>query len=643
MTKRTTRALAACAITCLFLLAVAPLAGAAKNQQKGGTVDARLNVLEVDLTHVPVVVDVGAALGVATGDATTVGDSLASLILNGIRVGDKHIGSHSVSSENNTGPQEVTVPLDGPGIDGSLTIAKIAAAATADTATSTLSGLDGSLELETLGLTAFFGGQGIDNYVDAEVAKSTVGVDVGPIRLQLGDLLPAELLEALPLSVLLDLLRDLDLNIAGLVGEARAVLRQIEAQIDDIQATAEDLADAEADLDSLLGSNPGAQAAQQQVTTATAAVTTATATVSQRQSELDALNAQKAVVEQQLAACAVACGALQAQLTTLTGSVTAKQQEVAAAQAALVAAQSQLQAAQAALDAVLAGASDALKAANALVDQLQGVLNDLLDQLEDLLGNVPNLSQLIEDALDAFERRSPAGDRTPPGRGIGSDRRHRGQGEGSVFGGRREDPRKPGGRDPCADLRGRFNELTSGIFDLLSGLPVVGSLPRPTVDGLVTTESGTSAPDDEGRTAAAASITALQVAVPSIELEAVVDKLVADLVAQLTDLAASTPLAGTLDQVIDTVMQQLDDLPTGDLLDGLRTVGIRASAAGVRSTAAFATSDTEILGSPDSKQGPETLPLTGAGHLLAMLALGFWALIAGAAANLMPTLHKKND
>ncbi|HVM34684.1 MAG TPA: hypothetical protein VM784_05010 [Actinomycetota bacterium] len=645
------RGFAACVTAIALLVGLTPLALAGNNEpETGGITDARLKILDLELTNVPVAGDVGAALGIASGDATTFDRPFASIALDGVRVGDQRFAAESVTSDDADASRRVDVPFGAAGVDGTLTIAELAASATKDSASSTLGGLKGSVTFDALGLTSKFGGQGINSNATSKMSTSEVGVDIGPVGLQLGDLLPEELLEALPFSKIVALAGELDLDVVGALRDARALLRQINALVDDIQATIDELADAEEALDALISGNSEIAALQDQVDAAAADVAAATARLQEEQATLNDLKAQKNALEAQLAACTVGCDVLQADLDALNASIDAQEAEVAAAEQQVATATTELQDAQGALDAAIAAAGGALQQAGAAVDQLQAELENLLDELEGLLADLPDLNALIQGAIDALQgaplvsvRRLSLSVDTLADASQGVGDAACSAGGVSVLGTQL-------GAMSCSALTDEFDELESGIYALLSDLPVAGSLPQPNVGGLSMSESGSTRPDANGRTASAASITALRLGVPSVALDAVVDGLVADLTQQLEDLTGSTPLSPALDELVASILQELGSLPTGALLEGLRTVGIDAAVGGIQSTSEFlavpaATREDDPAGTsagdPNTSSGPQQrapLPFTGAGHLAAFVALALLAMVAGVGLRLVPQM-----
>jgi hypothetical protein len=155
------------------------------------------------------------------------------------------------------------------------------------------------------------------------------------------------------------------------------------------------------------------------------------------------------------------------------------------------------------------------------------------------------------------------------------------------------------------------------------------------------------------------------VAVGSLPLGSAVDSLVAGLLAQaqrvtaaagsLTGGGAGTALppqatgaVATVSTQLATLTAQLQGLPTGAALAGLRTIGLDVSLGGAASEASFAPSPgtssppavTPRAGDPqagdprpgDPRPGveiPRSLPRTGGPHTLQLIALGLLLLVGG--------------
>lgn len=122
----------------------------------------------------------------------------------------------------------------------------------------------------------------------------------------------------------------------------------------------------------------------------------------------------------------------------------------------------------------------------------------------------------------------------------------------------------------CAELTEQLAGVRSTLLDLLSGLPVVGEV----VETVVTLEgptTSTSAPNatDGGYHVASAAIDGLLVGVNSLDLEAVTDSLLSDLLATLGGL-----LGGDLEALLGGDLGNLVDGATSDLVDELLSGGL---------------------------------------------------------------------
>lgn len=671
-------------LSMLVAWVVAPASAGGKTPTKGvGTTSTSLQLVDVRLSAVPQLGELRAALGTAGSEATTVGDSFASVLFTGAVAGGETVGHQEVSSSDGIGSDSVSVPLSGPGIDGHLTIAELTARAGPDSAAALLRALSGQVDVGPLGLSATIGENGISSEVVEDLAASRTGAGIGPIDLEVGDLLPAELLGALPLSALLDLLDGVDLNLGATLNAQVQTLRDTLATLDTLQTKLDELAEAEAQLDELLSGNEALlaeiDAAQAEVEAAEAAVAAAEADLAEAQAaetaaqaELDALQAEKAALqaaiddlEAQLVDCllAIVCDPLLAQLATLNAEMAALDAEIAAAsndlaeaqadvaeaEAALAAAQAELAAARAALDALLAGSDvEAINAAQELVDTLQALIDDLLAQLQDLLGQLPDLSTLIDQLVglladapllsinelnvavkSAADARAGRAEVQCGATGV------------SVLG-------QSLGAMTCNELATKFDELAGGILNVLKSLPVVGgAVPGVTVEGLKSSTSASDGPDADGRTSAMAGLSALHVGIPSVELEAVVDTLVADAIAQIEGVVASLPAGSdAVQQLLTTLKGQLSALPTGDALQGLETIGVDAVLGKLISRSSFQAQDaSEPLGSPKNPPRPQVappvshgaptphnapLPFTGPDASLPLqVAIALWLLMLG--------------
>ncbi|MFN2388831.1 MAG: hypothetical protein ABR575_04410 [Actinomycetota bacterium] len=678
--KRNRVALGVFVVSTLAAWAIGPFTASAKDVTTGvGTTSTSLQLVDVSLTEVPALGTLNAALGLASTDATTVDDTLASVLFTGATIAGQSSGSEGVSSSDGVDSKNVSVPLSGPGIDGSLTIAEMRAEATSDSATALLNALEGQVDVALLGLSATTGANGTTSRVVPKIAESRTGASLGPVELTLGDLLPADLLDALPLSAVLDLIDGLDLDLGAVLSGQIDALRDLLTTLDTLQDKVDELAGAQDQLLDLVGGNTALlgqiDAAQQTVSDAAAAVdaaevavTDAQAAVAAAQTTLDGLNADKAALEAEKAALEAllaecpdptTCAALQsqidaidaeiaavdAQIVTAQATLDAAQADLAAAQADVTAAQTTLDTAQAELDALLAGLdAGAIQTLQDTIDSLQAQIDALLVTVEDLLGQLPDLTALIDQVLalladaplvavgalnvsveSAADAVKGTADVSCGATGV------------SVLG-------QSLGALSCAELSRQFDDLAGGILDVLQSLPVaVTAVPEVTVDGLKATTSASKGPDAQRRTSASASLSALEIGVPSVELGAMVDGLVQDALAEIETIVAGLPAGSTeVQALLNTLKAQLEALPTGQALDGLNTVGVDAVLGGLISRSSFqadpgdnaeppSTRPPTEPGDPSDPPAAAPLPFTGPATPIALpIAVAMWLMMAGA-------------
>jgi hypothetical protein len=121
---------------------------------------------------------------------------------------------------------------------------------------------------------------------------------------------------------------------------------------------------------------------------------------------------------------------------------------------------------------------------------------------------------------------------------------------------------------------------------LLAKLPAA-TVPMPSLDGLAVSRHDTTTSGNDPTSSADAGITALHLALPSLTLHAVSDPVQSTLASSLAQLNtllptlgltdATTALSGTLNDLQGVAAA----LPTGSALDGLRTIGLDVSLAGI--------------------------------------------------------------
>jgi len=669
-----TRALLAGATAAALVVGVV---GPARSQEVTGTGTSALALLPADLSVEGLPPPVAASLGALVAEATNVEGGLAGLSLEGIGAAGQTAPGFDVSSADGDKSGSETREAGAGGVGAALQLLDYAVTATEDSATSRLGGLGGELTTP-VGLGTTLDTQELLAAVTASDATGRLALDLSGLQLGLDELLPEDVLDALPLSVLLDLVDGLGLPLpAGLLSQVQdlealpgTLADAIEAA-GDLDALQDQVADLVADLPDLAG-------AQQAVTSAQATVTQLTSQISALNTQISGLTSQITSVQSQIDALPLISPllpGLQTQLTQLTGERTTLQGQLGTLTTQLTSAQGVLAAAQAALDALLDQVDSLSPELAALLDQLtdlEGLLGRLLGQLDGLLDGL-DLADLRVDLLDLLQG-VPLLDLGE----LGIDLSTVADGAGSqgtatctasglvVLGSAVPTP-------TCAGIAGALDRLDSALADALAALPVAGALPTVDVGGLDVTSSGTGQPV-EGISSAFARVTALTVDIAPAELTAVTDTLVPQLdglLGQLTGLldgldldgldlgvldvipalaatgdaptAAAIALPAGLDTALGQLQAVLDTLPTGAGLDGLTTVGLDAVLGAVDLTSTFTAAGAPTApvtpatpGTPGSPTAPGTpaapggqLPRTGAGlHLLAMAALA--ALAAGA-------------
>ncbi|MFN2526426.1 MAG: hypothetical protein ABR505_09220 [Actinomycetota bacterium] len=638
---------------------VAPMAVAGSAPARGkGEASSTFRAFEIALTHVPQIGDVSASVGVVHLDASTLSAPVASVVIEAIRSGGQSAGTFSASSNDAESSQSVTVPFDGPLTSGEISIAELLAMADTDSATAALGALQSELGLGPLGMSASSPRQGIESIADPFGSVSSSGFSVGPFALTVGDLLPPDLLEALPLSVVWDLAKNLPVDAAQQLRSTIRTLRDLADSIEAIETVNAQLDAAEAQLDSIAAGSPALDDALEAVDASEAAVGPAVASVDAaeaqmsiaqaevdaRQAEVDGLVEQRDSLDQQLAACTVpaVCTNLQsqidgvdAQMATAEVELAGAQTELESAQAALADADAQLQAAEEVLAEAIAALEALLDETSAqlvdLVDELQAELDELLSTLDELLASIPNLSDLISDVvfeiagtplfeIGKIEVRSFAqSDAVDGASDVGC----------KITGARVLGEALPG--TSCDAVKQAWSDVESAISGVLDSLPV-SNLPQISVEGLHTYALASDGPDAQGFNSSSAGLSALRLAVPSVALIDVTDQLVANVTAEVEALLGTDIPDAELASILDQVTAQLGALPVGDALSGLRTVGVQAAMAEVANHSRFRANKASVApvpnphtpptpGDPNSPQPHAPMPFTG--H-----EVTYWAVMA---------------
>jgi hypothetical protein len=230
------------------------------------------------------------------------------------------------------------------------------------TAHSSLDSLTGTAATSPLAVHVDLGQHGVDATVQPDTSSSTVNLTVTGLQIGMGDLLSSDVLDALPLSGLVDLVSGLGLTLpAGATG-VQSELDALTAELATLQDATAQLGAAQTTLATLLASIPSTTTAQQQLTDAQ----------TQLANDLAALQ----LAQSQLGVDTTAAQDLAAQLATATDDVAAAQQQLDDANAAVTNWTNQVNTLSAQL-ATLVG--DPLKALQAA--QVSAQLQDAQDQL----------------------------------------------------------------------------------------------------------------------------------------------------------------------------------------------------------------------------------------------------------------------
>ncbi|HMC42952.1 MAG TPA: hypothetical protein VKI20_08065 [Acidimicrobiales bacterium] len=579
----------------------------------------------VVLPSVTVTDPTGAALPVALGTVSTSATSKTPLqaLLNvqGFSALGQNGPSYAIDSASGPKSGELTVPATAGPVTASLQSAKYNVGAVGGTASAAVSVLTGALHTSVVDLNAGLGDHGVNSVAGASQSSAALDATFGGLNLGLGNLLPASVLSALPLSQLLSLLSSLHVSLPATVAGAIAALNGLPGLLSSLQAGVAGVTSAATSLQSAqIAASPAIGPAQQAVQADGAAVTAA-------QAQVTSCQANAVCSATQLPALMAALTAAQAKLTSDSATLQTLQAAVAANPAVAMA--------QGALDQAVGSLVNVLGSlSNQLVNlpDLAGLLNQLLGLLKGApLVSVGSLGVSLSSAADAA---SGTGTAACSLGGV------------TLLGNTLATP-------TCDSLRQQLQSVQGAVSGVLAALPLAaGITPKVTVDGLVTSQSGATKPAADGTAQSSAGLTPLHLNVGSLSLGSVVDTLLSGLLAQVqqaTNVAASltggtagialpsqaTGALGTVGTQLTTLAGQLQGLPAGAALAGLRTIGLDASLGGATTQASFAPAPAPPAATPapgDPKPGveiPRSLPRTGGTHTLELVALGLLMLMAG--------------
>lgn len=513
---------------------------------------------------------------------------------------------------------------------------------------------------------------GVRSAVDATKAEAIQGLAVGDFGVALGDLVPREVLEQLPLDVLVSLLGQIPLgalpDVEAVVDALKAAVATVEATVDALVAAGEEVA---ADLTELASAQSDLADAESAEADAQAVLDAANAAVSQIESDLATLQSVDDLTTLELAALDPAvvtellniisayeteCGLTDTLLTaenidTLIaclggtgGLLEQAQADAAAAQADLDAASAVVATLQGVVDGLVASVTDLVATLVAQAEQLVGNLQDLLAALTDLEANLADVLDALADgellgvgALEVgFLARAAATPADSAATLVCSGF------EASVLGTAISSP-------DCAEPLTSASDVIAGAVSALQGvlttLPIAGDV-VPDVELEALTDVVRSVKQDGDYVVAEAGMTILRLGLPSVTIDPaeIVDGLLEQLAAEalatvegalpegttldglgLTDLTAQ--IDGLSDElaVIGTLQGELDTLLTtlglGGLVESVATPGVRLVVDPV-SSAEFRPGTAPDAPVPPAPTAPDSsdLPMTGGERPLLLLA-----------------------
>lgn len=597
-----------------------------------GTSTLSITPAALDITGLPV--DVEASLGILLADATNTAVPVARLALANLGAGGltaPDIGLSSADGDT-SGGESRTVAANG--VSATVELVDYLVEAGADSAAAELSALAAQIETP-IGLSPEVQAQGLRVSADPTGTASSIVLQVSGLTVGLADLLPADVLDALPFSVVLDLIDSLDLplttDLLDQIADVDALLLALTAAVEQAQVVAA----LQAELDAAAVGLPEADAvnlAQQALDDAELAVQLLEAEAAQLTLDIAGLEAEIEALETELAGLLLLDPLDLLRIDAINLELDALEAELALLEAELEAIETtELPAAIAEVDAalvILADAEQALEEAlielglEALLAELalaEGLLGDLLQQLDALLDGL-DLAALPDALLGALAG-TPLLDLGSIGLALATSADATSSlGAVTCTAAALRVLGAPVPTPDCDAVGIALDSLARAITDALSVLPVAAPVPVVTTGGLDTSSSGAGVPDAEGASTAFARVSALTLEIASVDLVATTDALVDELAVLVGELDAlllgldggiaslqvsedsfqalvlDVPL--DLEANLDDLQGTLAALPTGDALGGLRTVGLGAALGTIELESSFTSSSAGAPGSP---------------------------------------------
>lgn len=673
------------------LLAVASLAsgtGAVAATPPAGTATTDLTAVDLTVDNLPDLVgQVNAVALDATTFASTDGDPARNTVGGGapfaladllpLRIAGEERGRTTARSDGNrdasVGTQSAEDDAGALGVE--INPVQIQASAAAEQAEALVSAATGRVETLLGSLGIDLNVTGLRSTVDATAAEAVQGLQVGNFDIALGDLVPRDVLEQLPLDVLVSLLGQIPVGAApdlnAIVDALTSASATVEGTVDALVATGDAVAE---DLDELATAQSDLADAEAAEADAQAVLDAAEAAVAQIQEDLDTLLSVDDLTALELAALDPAlidellaiisryeteCGLTDTSLTPAVidelieclggsgGLLEQAQADADAAQADLDAASALVADLQAVVDGLVASVTDLVGTLVAQTEQLVADLQGLLAALTDLDANLADVLDALADgelldigALDVGVQARAAGTAQESSATLVCSTF-----EATVLG---TSISSPDCSEPLTSASAAIANATSALQGVLTTLPVAGDV-LPEVQLEAVTDVVRSVRQEGEYVVAQAGVTLLRLGLPSVTIDPaeIVDGLLdqlgadalgtvegtlpdgttldglglSDLTAQIDGLSDELTAIGDLQGQVDTL---LSTLSLGDLTESVATPGVSLVVDPV-STAEFrpgtaAGSPTDPGGSDPTASAEPPLPVTGGERPVLLLA-----------------------
>lgn len=473
-------------IALVCVLGLVPLTATAQEPEGQGSAATSANILDLRVEGLDVAglsegVSIGELLTFASTDTNAErnvrGDgnpfALAELIL---------AGQDTVTARSNGETRHEGRDANLSGL-GTVSAGTVEAVVENGEARSVVEALSGNVDAVLGNISGKIAEDSVKSVANAEVARSGNGVIISGLNLGLGDLLPADLLEQLPLPVLLDLAESLPLD-ASALSEVVGALEGVQAELPAVSdALDTELTGIVSDLDAALAPVD------------------------------EALNGDGTLTATELEGVIAEVEGLQAQLDDLGAGLE------------------------------LEGLISSLQTLESL--NLEQVVNDVVDAITG--------SQLLalDEVLVGAQTEATADDSSAEASCSVTGARVLGEAAPAI--------------DACDQLNELLTTIDTTLTSALGSLPVAGDVTEDLVriGGL---ETSTNEVVDGGYRVAQASVQGLTLDIGSLDLQAVTDGLVGDLVGQIEGLLGL--LNGDLSALTGGDLSQLLDADLGSLLEG---------------------------------------------------------------------------